>query len=370
MEAKMRLDQNVPSRGDRLTATWIELTIRLGVLGLLLYLTFELVSPFASIVAWSAVLTVSLYPTYESLVEWLGGRRRLAAALLTSACLLIVIGPVAALALALIDSLRALSTQFDWSSVSLPPPSESVKQWPLIGEAIYEFWELAFANVRAAIVQIAPQLKPLGTNLLQIAAGGGAAAVKFILSIIVAGFLFAPAPQLVATMRLFARRVASSRGEHFLALAGATIRSVSTGVVGVAILQTALAGLGLSVAGVPGASLISIAILFLAIVQIGPSIVIVPLIVWSWFSMEPRAAFLFTLYMIPVNLFDNVLRPILMARGLATPMLVILIGVIGGVISFGITGLFLGPITLSVIWELFTAWIEEEKGEKLAADEG
>ena len=122
---------------------------------------------------------------------------------------------------------------------------------------------------------------------------------------------------------------------------------------------TKLAGLGLMVAGVPGASLITSAVLILGIIQIGPSIVLVPLIIWSWMVMETTTALLFTLYMIPVSLLDNVLRPLVMGRGLQTPILVILIGVIGGTISFGITGLFLGPIILAVIWELLVAWIRE-----------
>jgi predicted PurR-regulated permease PerM len=134
---------------------------------------------------------------------------------------------------------------------------------------------------------------------------------------------------------------------------------VSQGVVGVSVLQALLAGLGLTVAGIPGASVITSAVLILGIVQIGPSIVIVPTIIWSWITMETTAALLFTVYMVPVNLLDNILKPIVMTRGLRTPMLVIMIGVIGGTLGYGITGLFLGPIVLTVIWELIAAWIVE-----------
>jgi predicted PurR-regulated permease PerM len=116
--------------------------------------------------------------------------------------------------------------------------------------------------------------------------------------------------------------------------------------------------------GVPGASLITSAVLILGIIQIGPAIVLVPLIIWSWFSMETTSALLFSAYMVPVSLLDNVLRPFLMGRGLQTPILVILIGVIGGTLSQGITGLFLGPIVLAVIWELLMAWVKDN--EKVA----
>ena len=151
--------------------------------------------------------------------------------------------------------------------------------------------------------------------------------------------------------------------EQIVRIAGATIRAVSRGVIGISVLQAILAGLGLIVAGVPGASLITSAVLILGIIQIGPSIVLIPVIIWSWTTMEATAALLFTAYMIPVNLLDNVLRPVVMGRGLETPTLVILIGVIGGTISYGITGLFLGPIILAVIWELLEVWIRESEEE-------
>lgn len=350
-----------PSDHDQLTATWVELTIRLGVLGLLLYLSFILVRPFISIAVWSVVLTVALYPLYDWIVGWLGGRRRLAAVLLTIFSLVMVIGPATWLALGLIDSLRILSEQLDLSALALPPPPDTVKGWPIIGDPIYQFWNLASTNFQAAFAKISPQLKPLGSILLQIAADAGTGAIKFFIAIVVAGFLFSPAPALVDAIIMFSRRLASGRGEKFVQLAGATIRAVSRGVIGISVLQAFFAGLGFMAAGIPGASLITSAVLILGIIQIGPSIVIIPLIIWSWTAMETTTALLFTAYMIPVNLLDNILRPLVMARGLDTPMLIILIGVIGGTISYGITGLFLGPIVLAVIWELLVAWIRERE---------
>jgi predicted PurR-regulated permease PerM len=350
-----------PSSRDQFTATWIELTIRLGVLGLLLYLSFLLVRPFVSIAIWSVVLTVALYPVYDWMVGLLGGRRRLAAVLLTLLSLLIVIGPATWLALGLIDSLRILSERLDPSVLTPPPPPETVKSWPLIGDRIYELWDLASSNLQAALARIAPHLRPIGGSLLSIAADAGTGAIKFFIAIIIAGFLYSPAPALVDALRKFSRRLVSGQGEEFVQLAGATIRAVSRGVIGISALQAFFAGLGLIVAGIPGASLITSAVLILGIIQIGPSIVLIPVIIWSWMVMETTTALLFTAYMIPVNLMDNVLRPLVMGRGLQTPTLVILIGVIGGTISYGITGLFLGPIILAVIWELLVAWIRERE---------
>jgi predicted PurR-regulated permease PerM len=350
-----------PSSPDQLTAIWVDLTIRLGVLGLLLYLSVTLIRPFITIAIWSVVLTVALYPMYDWMVDGLGGRRRLAAILLTIVSLLTVIGPATWLTLGLIDSLRTLSEHLDMSVLRLPPPPETVKSWPVIGDPIYQFWDLASTNFQAAFAKTAPYLKPLGSTLLQIATNAGSGAIKFIIAVVVAGFLFSPAPLLVNAITTFSRRLASERGEKFVQLAGATIRAVSRGVIGISALQAFLAGLGLMVAGIPGASLITSAVLILGIIQIGPSIVLIPLIIWSWTAMETTTALLFTAYMIPVSLLDNILRPLVMARGLETPMLIILIGVIGGTISYGITGLFLGPIVLAVIWELLVAWIRERE---------
>ena len=347
-----------PTR-DQFTGPFIETAIRLGALALLLYWTLILVRPFISIVIWSVVLSVALYPVFAWTSHFLGGRRRLAAVLVTVLTLLIVIGPATWLALGLIDSLRVISERLDISSLAIPRPSQSVKDWPLIGDPIYQFWDLASTNFKAALAKILPQLKPLGGSLLRIGADTGVGIIKFLASIVVAGFLFSPAPILADAVKSFARKLNPERGEEFVVQAAATIRAVSRGVIGISVLQALLAGLGLMAAGVPQASLIAFAVLILGIIQIGPTIVIVPVIIWSWTAMETGSALLFTAYMIPVNLIDNILRPIVMGRGLKTPMLVILIGVIGGTLAYGITGLFLGPIVLAVIWELLVAWIKE-----------
>lgn len=350
-----------PSSSEQVTANWIELAIRLSVLALLLYLALNLIRPFLTIAIWSVVLTVALYPVYEWMVDRLGGWRRLAAALLTLLSLLIVIGPATWLVLSLIDSIKTLSEHVDLAALTLPPPPDAVKSWPLVGDHVYRFWTLASSNLQAALAEVAPHLKPIGSSLLKVATNAGTGAAMFLVAIVIAGFLYSPAPSLAVAVRRFARRLSSERGEDFVRLAGATIRAVSRGVIGISALQAFLAGLGLMVAGIPGASLITSAVLILGIIQIGPSIVLIPVIIWAWTAMETTSALLFTAYMIPVNLMDNALRPLVMGRGLQTPTLVILIGVIGGTISYGITGLFLGPIILAVIWELLVVWIRESE---------
>ena len=355
----MSRDRKVIAKSDRTTTSFIEVAIRLGALALLLYWTLILVRPFLSIAIWSAVLTVALYPVFEWTSHQLGGRRRIAAALITFLSLLIIIGPATWLALGLVDGLRLISERLDLANLTIPPPSISVKDWPLIGQPIYQFWELASTNLSAALAQIVPQLKPLGSSLLRIGADTGLGIIMFLAAIVVAGFLFSPAPMIAEAIKKFSRRLNPTRGEEFVEQAGATIRAVSRGVIGISVLQALLAGVGLMVAGIPQASLITFGVLVLGIIQIGPSIILIPVIIWAWTFMGTIPALLFTAYMVPINLLDNLLRPIVMGRGLKTPILVILIGVIGGTLAYGITGLFLGPIVLAVIWELFVSWIDE-----------
>jgi predicted PurR-regulated permease PerM len=353
--------QGLPDH-DRITTTFVDVAIRIGVLALLLYGAVVLVTPFVDMAIWSTVIAVALHPAFDWTARWLGGRRRLAAALITVLTLVVVIGPATWLAWGLIDSVRIITERLDVSNLPIPAPPQSVKAWPLVGDEIYQFWELASTNLKGAFAKIAPQLKPLGTSLLGFAANAGTATIKFFASIVIAGFFLAAAPALVDAVKTVSRRLAATRGEAFVQLTVATIRTVARGVIGISALQAVLAGIGLVIAGVPGATLLTSAVLICGIIQIGPSIVLVPLIVWSWFAMDTTSALVFTAYMVPVNLIDNVLKPLLMGRGLKTPMLVILIGVIAGTIAYGMTGLFLGPIVLAVIWELGIAWVYERQG--------
>jgi predicted PurR-regulated permease PerM len=315
-----------------------------------------LLQPFIAVAVWSIVIAVALSPPYERLAGWLGGRRRLAAAMMTIAFLVVIIGPATWLALGLIDSLRAVSTEFDLSTLTLPAPPPSIKGWPLIGQPIYQFWDLASTNLRGAVAKIAPYLQPVGTMLLGVTAEAGTGMLKFFAAIFVAGFLFAPAPRLVETVRTFARRLLSERGEEFVALAGATIRAVSRGVIGISVLQAVIGGIGMSFAGVPGASLLTLAILVLGIIQIGPLLIVAPVVVWSWTTLATGPALALTACMATVSVIDNFLKPFVLTSG-ATPRLVTFIGVVGGVLAYGFAGLFVGPVVLAVAWDLANAWI-------------
>jgi predicted PurR-regulated permease PerM len=329
------------------------------VLGLLIYLCFTLIAPFLTVAIWSAVIAVALYPLYCRFVELLNGRRRLAALLLTIVSFLVVLGPATWLALGLLDGIKTLYARVELTDVLLPRPSQAIKHWPVVGDYIFQLWGLAADNFGSALKFIAPQLKQMAGGLMQVVASAGIAALTFFAAIVVAGFLYAPAPAIVVSMKSIARKLDTERGEEFIRLSAESIRAVSRGVIGISAAQAFFAGIGLFVAGIPGATLIMSAVLILGIIQIGPSTVLIPLVVWSWWQMETMQALLFTAYMIPVSLMDNILRPLVMGRGLRTPTLIVLIGVIGGTISYGITGLFLGPIILAVIWELLKAWTQD-----------
>jgi predicted PurR-regulated permease PerM len=352
----------------RFNANFIELSIRLVLIGLLVYWTFVLVQPFAPILVWSVVLAVALHPVFDRLASWLGGRRGLAAALMTVLGLVVIIGPVTWMGVGLIDAVKTVIAGLDSGELSIPPPPESIKDWPLVGQSIHDYWLLASTNLRSALTQFLPQLKPVGEFLLDMARSAGAGTLKFLVSVILSGFLFASGPQLIAVTNALARRIDPSHGEDFVALAGATIHAVSRGVMGLSLMQAVIGGIGMSWAAVPGASLLTLAILVLGIIQIGPLIIVAPVIFWAWTNMETGPALALTLCMATVNYMDNFLKPFLLARGLTTPMPVIFIGVIGGVLAHGIAGLFAGPVVLAVAWELAKAWIADGQAPRSGGD--
>jgi predicted PurR-regulated permease PerM len=347
-------------RPDRSGDAVIQIAIRLGLLAFLIYWSFVLLRPFIPILVWSAVLAVALYPAFDWLSSHLGHRPRLAAILIALVVLAVFLGPATWLGIGLVDGLRDISDQLTSGDFVIPTPPDGVRDWPLIGGQLYEFWSKASVNLAATLREIAPHLKPLAGPILAIAGSAGTGTLKFLLSVIVAGFLLPRGPLLVASIRRMLARIVSERSADFVALSGATIRTVAQGVIGVAVLQSLLAGIGLKIAGVPKAGVLAFAIMVLGIVQIGSAPILLPVIVWVWTAKDVGSALLITIYLSLVGVSDNVLKPMLMGRGLSTPVLVIFIGVIGGTLAHGIVGLFVGPIILAVAWELLMAWSHEE----------
>jgi predicted PurR-regulated permease PerM len=338
----------------------VQIAIRLGLLAFLIYWSFVLLRPFIPILAWAAVLAVALNPAYAWLTVHLGHRPRIAAFIVAIAVLAVFLGPAAWLGFGLVDGLLGISDQLTSGDIAIPSPPDGVRDWPLIGVPLYDLWKMASENLAAAFHELAPHLKPLAAPILAIAGSAGTGTLKFLASVVIVGFLLPSGPRLVATIRAMLTRIVPQRSTDLLALAGATIRTVSQGVIGVAVLQSLLAGVGLKIAGVPHAGVLAFAVLVLGIVQIGSTPILLPVMIWVWMVKDVGTAVLITIYLVLVGLSDNALKPLLMGHGLSTPVLVIFMGVLGGTLAHGIVGLFVGPIILAVAWELLMAWSRDE----------
>jgi len=349
---------NVDRTSQSFDAKFTDLIIRLIVVGIFAYFSLTLLAPFAVMVIWAVILTVALYPAFAALQKVLGDRGGVAATLITLLGLVIIVAPLGAVTVNVADTTLALVADFENQTVAVPRPPETLRDWPVIGEKVYAAWSLASSNLEAAVKRFGPPLLQAAGAIVGKVAGVGFGMLGFAVSVLIAGFLFVPGPRLAEVIKTFARRVAADRGAHFVDLAGATIRNISRGVIGVALLQALLTGLILSLIGVPAAGVIAFLVLIFCIVQIGPLPVVLPVIIWAWSTKETGPALILTLLLIVIPVIDNVLKPMLMARGLSTPMLVILLGVIGGTVSYGLIGLFLGPILLAIFYELLIAWVK------------
>lgn len=366
----MQNDHSAPAAGTEVNLNgqsfdekFTDLVIRLVVVGFFAYFSLTLLAPFAIMVIWAAILAVALYPAFGALRKLLGGRGGLAATLITLLGLMLIVGPLGAVTVNVADTTLELVADFENQTVVVPRPPESVRDWPVVGERVHAAWSLASTNLEAAVKRFGPPLLQAAGGIVGKIAGVGFGMLGFAVSVLIAGFLFIPGPRLGDTIKTFASRIAAGRGAHFVDLAAATIRNISRGVIGVALLQALLTGLFLSLFGVPAAGLIAFLVLIFCIVQVGPVPVVLPVIIWAWSAKDTGPALLLTLLLLVIPVIDNVLKPILMARGLSTPMLVILLGVIGGTVSYGLIGLFLGPILLGIFYELLMAWVKKETTE-------
>ncbi|WP_240722237.1 AI-2E family transporter [Poseidonocella sp. HB161398] len=334
----------------------IDTAIRLLVLGGFGLIALHLMAPLFGLMLWAVILAVAVYPVHAWLAKRLGGRETLSAVLLTLAGLAITLGPVAVMAAQVIEAGTRAMTALQEGHLRLPDPA-MIERIPLVGMRLAEAWRTIGGTLQALVAQMGPVLLATGRLVLAKAAGVGIALAMLSVSVVIMGLLFRPGPALVAQARRFANRIFAPHGAGFVDLAGATVRNVSRGVIGVAAIQALAAGIIMVVFGVPLAGPLTLAALFLGIIQIGPGPVLIPVIIWAWLQMGTVLAILFTVVMLPVMVVDNVLRPLLMARGLKTPMLVILVGVLGGMLAYGLVGLFIGPVILAVFYELVTAWV-------------
>jgi predicted PurR-regulated permease PerM len=347
------------AREKAYTGPAIDIAIRIGILALLIALCFKILRPFIFPVMWGTILAIALYPACRGLSSVMGGRVKLASAIIAAVMLLGIILPSIRMAGSLVDGTKYINERIQHSETIVPPPPDNIDTWPLIGETLKSEWLEASANLKATLTRFQPQLKAISLRLLKLAMGTALGLVQFALSIIIAGIFMANAKGSGNMVRNLFVRLAGERGADFADISTKTVRNVVKGILGVAIIQALLAGTGFLLAGVPGAGLWAFLCLFLAIIQIGIFPVVIPVIIYMFYSADLLTAGLLTGWLILVSLLDNLLKPILLGRGAPVPMLVIFLGAIGGFLAMGFIGLFVGAVILSIGFKLFRVWLDD-----------
>jgi len=333
--------------------------IRLALLALLVVLCLRVLGPFINPIIGGIVIAIALHTPYERLARAAGGRRKLAAVLLVGLILLALILPAIALGANLVDSAADLSEDFVADEITVPPPPDSVAGWPLVGDYLYDGWLSASRNLESVLVKLGPYMKDVGLWLVETVGDLGWGLIMFIVAIVIAGALLPVKEQGVAVARKVASIVAGERGPDLADLVASSVQSVIRGVIGVAVIQSVLAGLGMLVAGVPAAGLWALLILILAVMQLPSLLVLLPIILFVFATSSTTTAVLFAIWSLLIGASDNVLKPLLMGRGSRTPMLVLFMGSLGGFMAGGILGLFVGAVVLSIGYTVFMAWIED-----------
>ncbi|HFD81591.1 MAG TPA: AI-2E family transporter [Gammaproteobacteria bacterium] len=353
-------DCSNPEKERRFQRRAVDAAIRISLLAGLVVWCFNIVRPFLLPVLWGAILAVAIYPLFLRLRALLGGREKLASVLITLVALAILITPTVMLTDSLVHRSKNLAAEIEAGTLSVPPPPAKVRQWPVVGERLYEAWSLSSTNLEAALEQFKPQVAAASKFLLRTAAGAGKGILMFVVSILIAGALLVYARNSSAAMETIATRLLGDKaGRELVDIAGATIRSVAQGVLGVALIQAVLASIGLIVMGVPYAGLWTLLVLLLAIVQLPPLLILAPIIVYVFSVADTTPAILFMIWSTLVSVSDAFLKPLFLGRGMDIPMLVVLMGAIGGMILSGIIGLFVGAVVLAVGYTLFVAWLEQ-----------
>ncbi|MCZ6831601.1 MAG: AI-2E family transporter [Gammaproteobacteria bacterium] len=354
---------------DDYVARSFEVFIRLGLMLGLVVWCFQIVRPFISPIVWGMIIAIALNPIYTWLLPKFKGHRGLTATVLTLVVLGTLLTPALQLSGAMVENAQQLAANVKDGSLDIPPPPEAVKGWPLIGERTHEAWALANENLTEALGKYEDQIKAAGRWLLSTATGAGLGVLMFAVSIVLSGIFLTYAEGGNEFARKLGRRLAGERGEKYAQLAGATVRGVAQGVLGVAFIQALLAGIGFLVMGIPAAALWTLLVLILGIVQISPGLVLIPTIIYVFSTASTVPAVLYMVYMLAVGLSDNILKPILLSRGIPVPMAVIFIGAIGGFIMSGIVGLFVGAVIMVLGYDLFIAWLNADEDETSDTDE-
>jgi predicted PurR-regulated permease PerM len=338
----------------------IDLILKVGTLFLVVFLCFKILKPFLGMLLWGLIISIIIFPVFERLRGWLGKRNKLSATLLTLVALSILVLPSIWLVNQLVDGVKFLAGNIQAGDLHIPPPSETVADWPLIGSWLYEHWLDLSGNLEESLKGFMPQIVSWGEKTLGTLANTGLGILQFAASIVIAGIFLVFFEKGSESGKQIFKKVIGERGEEFLDISLHTIRNVATGVLGVAVIQTTLMGVGLILANIPLAAVWIVVILVMTIAQLPVLLFNIPLIIYLFAFMDPLPAVLWTLYFLLMGMIDNILKPLLMGKGLEVPMLVIFLGALGGFMAFGFIGLFLGSIVLSLAYKIYTTWVTSE----------
>ena len=336
----------------------------LGVLSIVLLIVASLwiLRPFVLATIWATTIVVATWPLMLRVERWLGNRRGAAVAVMIVVMLLAFVLP---LALAVGSIVSRADTIAGWvealPNLTLPLAPELIRKIPVAGARIAQAWdEIAAAGTRAIFVRLAPHSRDVAAWIFRHAGSFGVALIQFLLTVAIAGIMYARGETAADGLRRFGRRLGGDRGEKVVRLAGQSIRGVALGVVVTALVQTGLAGLGLLLAGVPFAAMLTGLIFLFCIAQLGPILVMLPATIWVYSTGRTGWGTVLLVWTLIVGLMDNLLRPALIRRGADLPLLLIFAGVIGGLIGFGVIGLFVGPVLLAVTYTLLGDWVSTD----------
>jgi len=338
-----------------------EILIRLGIIAVLVYFSVRVLTPFLGLILWGLILGVTLYPVHQRVSAKIGDRHGGAATLLVLLGLCLIGIPTVMLGISFADHIQSVLEALHSGSLHVPPPPASVAEWPLVGEKVHQVWGLASSDLPALLKEAEPQLANFSRGLLATVASTAGGVFKFLGSMIIAGIMMAYGKSGAEAMsRIICRLAGKDRGPQLYVLCTATIRSVSLGVVGVAFIQALLLGLGFLVAGIPAAGVLAIVVLFIGILQLPALIISLPAIGYIWWTGDSTVmSVVFTVYLLVAGAADGFLKPLLLGRGVDAPMPIILLGALGGMVTNGLIGLFVGAVILALGYVIFMAWVAE-----------
>lgn len=346
-----------------------EILIKVVLLGIIMYYAFLILKPFIIPVLWGIILAVALAPLIAKLEKIFSIKRTLLVTLFILVAISALLLPTYLLSDSVIDSSKVLASDLRNGTYSIPAPTQNVKEWPIVGEKIYTIWSGAATNLEATLMQFKPELQEYSKKIVSIIMGALGSIFGFVLALIIAGIFLAKADSGVTTYQAILRRIIGDDALEWSILSAMTIRSVAQGVLGIALLQAVFAFIGMILIGVPLAWLWAFIVMFLTIIQLPALLILGPVIAYVYSFADPTSATIFAIYTVIVGASDGVLKPIFLGRGVDVPMLVILLGAIGGMMLSGILGLFVGAVGLALSYKLFMAWLSGDTKSQMESAE-